>query len=244
MASFNAPNQTSGYGATGRVSDPFQGGGGAASGAATSAIDAILGNGNLNPDGTIKGTLGVRPGGPAPRAAAAAPAAGAGSSSASGSAGTFTNTTAPNPVSNTAIDEIMKRYQDKSAAGLDDSIRKLRANASMGIAGEMAANRARMGSSGTSQDSVDARALAQGQEHNINSLTTDFVLGREKEKDNLIQAYGNMGLAQGNQQQAGAAQAFNQWATQQNLELQKKNDYLRSLQVVSSLLDSPSSGIL
>lgn len=209
------------YGGRGPVK-PVGGGGGGGGTPSRADIDALLGN-------APSGGVGVKPGMPGGGGSAPAP--------------TFTNTTAPNPVSNTAIDEIMKRYQDKGTGGLDQGIRKLRANASMGIAGEMAANRARMGSSGTSQDSVDARELAQGQEYAINNMTTDFVLGREKEKDNLIQAYGRMGLDQSADQGAKSAQAFNQWATQQNLELQKKNDYLRSLQVVSSLLDK-SSGIL
>lgn len=123
-------------------------------------------------------------------------------------------TAAPNPVSNEIIDTLRKRANGDMGlpAELDRSIQDIRDRASEGIAGEQALSRARRGVSGSGIDKWDADQLASAQRSDINRITTDMAIGRERDRDSLLANIAGLGLSQGGQQLAQSQLALQQQA--------------------------------
>ena len=135
-----------------------------------------------------------------------------------------TNTAAPNPVSNGVIDQLISRANGPGniAAELDRGIQGVRDRADLGIAGANQVTRVARGTSGSGMDQFDADRLKDSQRADINSMTTDLVLGRQRDVDGLLTTAGNMGLSQGAQQQASQQIANQQTAQAQNAQLQRE----------------------
>lgn len=201
-------------------------------GSGAGVVQAMLGGG---------GGIGVRPttiwGGGSPQS-------GTGGGGGSSSAPPSTNTAAPNPVSNGVIDQLLARSKDPTmgAGAYDLGIQKIRANASQGIGKEMAASRAARGVAGGGLDDADARGLAQMQEGQIGSLTANFLAQREDKRDQLIGQAGNMGLAQGAQQQNQQSINYGQYNADRDAAWRESQAKTNNLQNILSILSG--SGLL
>jgi len=171
-------------------------------------------------------------------------AASSGASGSASSAPATTSNVAPNPVSNGVIDQLLARSKDPTmgAGAYDLGIQKIRANASQGIGKEMAASRAARGVSGGGLDDADARGLAQMQEGQIGSLTANFLAQREDKRDQLIGQAGNMGLAQGAQQQNQQSINYGQYNADRDAAWRETSAKTNNLQNILSILSG--SGLL
>lgn len=159
--------------------------------------------------------------------------------SAGPSTGPTTNSAAPNPTSQSVIDAMLARAKGDMGAGaaLDRGIQDIRARASMGIAKEQEASRAMRGMSAGSSVETDAQGLARQQQAQVNGLTTDITLGRERDRDALFQAAGNMGLAQGSQQLQAASGAREQHRMDEQSAYEARNAYMQNFSTILNLLN-------
>lgn len=198
----------------------------AASGDVSTALTGILGGGAPPVvNGFTQYTPGQQPGAPGAPAAPAPPLyPGGGGGGGSVIPKPTTNTAEANPISNDIITTLQNRAKGDLGApeNLDRGIQKIRDNASMGIAGEQQMSRIRRGVSGSGIDKVDADRLAKSQQNDINALTKDIVLGRERDRDSLLKDTAGLGLSQGAQQIQAQQRADAQYNASVDAALREK----------------------
>lgn len=164
---------------------------------------------------------------------------------AASSTGPTTNTAAPNPTSQAAIDAMMSRAGgDMGAAkALDAGIQDIRSRAGLGIARENELNQVMSGMSNSSKVGSDSQELARAQGADINRLTRDITVGRERDRDSLYQAAANIGLAQGDQQLREVDSARTQHRQDQVAAYEARDAYMSNLTTILNILNQ-RNGVL
>jgi hypothetical protein len=183
----------------------------------SSLVQNILGGSSAS--GAVPGTLGVYSGNQGKPAvsqpvSASLPAWGAPTTLAAASP--TVNTAEANPVSNEIISTLKSRAAgDMGLPGeLDAATREIRDRASAGIEGDTIAQ-IRSGRLGDSSGQRDADARGDLQREQINKITTDLTLGRERDRDALNLSTANLALGQSGQQLSATGQAQQAQLSQQ-----------------------------
>lgn len=126
------------------------------------------------------------------------------------------NTAEANPDSKAIIEQLRSRAAgDMGLPGeLDAATREIRDRASAGIEGDTIAQ-IRSGRLGDSSGQRDADARGDLQREQINKITTDLTLGRERDRDALNLSTANLALGQSGQQLSATGQAQQAQLSQQ-----------------------------
>lgn len=206
-----------------RVNDPMAHS--APAGPPVSSIAQLLGGSGGN--GTIPGTLGVRPGGPGMPTFTGNQSAPVGAPVPTPlpmpTGSPVVNKAEANPTATSAIDTLMARAKGDMGLGkeIDRGAQDIRSRALAGIAGDRMSRVAR-GVNGTGIDTFDANRQSDQQKAEVNRMVNDRTIAAESMRNDLLGSTANLALNTSGQQLQAQGMNTSAANAQSDLELRRQ----------------------